>query len=60
MIPDVNNHKIQREWTGIMNFSSDGNFLVGKIDCLPGNVHVIAGWDSGGIMNAPGAAKLLA
>jgi len=53
--PKIKEHKIVREWTGLMPFSKDGGLIVGKIDQLPGNAYVISGMASGGMMQGPGA-----
>lgn len=43
-----------------MPWSPDGLSIVGKIKCLPGQVYIITGLASHGMMQGPGAAMLLA
>ena len=43
-----------------MPFPADGHALIGKINCLKGEVYILTGLMSMGMMRGPGAAKLLA
>ena len=60
LLPFLKNHPVRDSWTGLMPFTKDGNPLVGKISCLPGEVYIISGMDSSGMMKGPGAGELLA
>ena len=43
-----------------MPFTPDSNFLIGKIDCLPGKVYINSGMGSDGLANGVGAGKVMA
>ena len=54
--PWLQDEQIESSWTGVMPFTSDGLPVIGK---LKDNLFVIGGMASGGMMQGPGAAKLL-
>ena len=60
ILPFLKEHQIEDTWTGIMPFTKDGNPLIGKISHLPGEVYIITGLASAGMMNGPGSGELLA
>ena len=57
IIPKVKDHAIDRSWTGIMPFSPDGHYVMGKIKCLPGEVYINTGMF---MMSGIGAGKIMA
>lgn len=42
-----------------MPFSPDGQFMIGKIDCLPENVYINCGIAAEGLTNSFSAGKIL-
>ena len=60
IIPDVKNYPIDRSWTGVMPFSPDGHYVIGRIKCLPGEVYINTGMGSCGLMSGIGAGKIIA
>ena len=60
LMPELANHMTCREWTGLMPFSKDGTPIVGKIKCLPGQVYIISGMSSSGMMQGPSLSRYLA
>ena len=43
-----------------MPFPPDGNYVMGRINCLPGNVYINSGMMSAGLMSGVGGGKLMA
>ena len=41
--PFLANLPIIDSWTGLMPFTKDGDPLIGKIDCVPGQVYIVTG-----------------
>ena len=60
LLPQLKQYEIKDSWTGLMPFTKDGSPFIGKISCLPGEVYIISGLDSAGLMKGPGAGELLA
>jgi sarcosine oxidase subunit beta len=60
LLPMLKDHEVARTWTGVMPFSPDGRGLIGRLNCLKGQVYIISGLASHGLMQGPGAGKLLA
>ena len=56
----IKNHEVVKAWTGLMPFPADGHALIGKINCIQGEVFIVSGLSSMGMMRGPGAGKLLA
>lgn len=60
LFPFVRQHEVVRTWAGLMPFSRDGTPLIGRIDSLPGSVHMISGFASAGMILGPACGKVLA
>jgi len=60
LLPMLKDHEVERTWTGLMPFTPDGRALIGRLNCLKGQVYIISGLASHGMMQGPGAGKLLA
>ena len=60
VLPFLKDHQVKDSWTGLMPFTKDGCPIVGKISCLPGEVYIITGMSSAGLMKGPGAGEMLA
>ena len=60
LVPMLKDHEVERTWTGLMPFTRDGRGLIGRLNCLEGQVYIISGLASHGMMQGPGAGKLLA
>ena len=55
MYPFLAKHPVADQWTGLMPFSPDSYPIIGKVSCLPGQVFIISGMASAGMMKGPGA-----
>ena len=60
LVPMLQDHAVEKTWTGLMPFTPDGRALIGRLSCLKGQVFIISGLASHGLMQGPGAGKLLA
>ena len=60
LLPSLKQDQIKDTWTGLMPFTKDGNPFIGKVGCLPGEIYIVTGLDSAGLMKGPGAGELLA
>jgi len=60
LLPILKDQKPKRTWTGLLPYTKDGRALIGRLNCLKGQVYMISGLRSHGMMKGPGAGMLLA
>ena len=60
IFPFIASVEIDRTWTGLMPYSPDEFPIIGKVECLPGEVYISGGLHGEGMSLGPGAGELLA